>query len=210
VTRNRHSGLSDPEAVLGRVIRALQTDDGRPADIDPKRWPALLATYHEALMDLLAHGPLRCDEAVAREQETTPLRPELAIIRLELLQLIGSTIQGGTYGGSSSRIELIPSPVEPIAMTVRVVEGRAEIAATGDTRSLVILQIVLLLQEVGLANVHECSASDCRRLFVKVYRREFCSVQCQKRINTRKQRQIAREQKERLARQRRQRRKKGI
>ena len=71
------------------------------------------------------------------------------------------------------------------------------------------MQTVLLLHEVGLANVLECAAPDCQRLLVKVYRREFCSVQCQKRINARKQRQTAPEQKERLARRRRQRREKG-
>jgi hypothetical protein len=207
--------MSDSEAVLGRVIRVLETDDPELSEsLDPERGVRLLRLYHAALVDLLTHGPLRCEEAVAREREETE-RPTLSMtdtsmVRAELLQLLRSTVRGASYGGSSSAIELIPSRLAPLSFTVRLAEGRAMIAATGDTRSLVVLQTVLLLQEVGLANVHECTAPDCRRLFVKVYRREFCSEQCQKRINTRKQRQLAREQKERLARRRRQRRKKGV
>ena len=211
MTRKRRSGVSEPEAVLGRVIRALETDDPEPSDPpDPERRLRLLRVYHAALVDLLAHGPLRCDDAIAREREETA-RPTLSMtetdtVRAELLQLLRSAVRGAQYGGASSGISTFE---KSISFRVSLVDGRASIAATSeDTRALVILQTLLLLQEVGLGNVHECKAPDCRRLFVKVYRREFCSVQCQKRVNTRKQRQLARVQKERLARLRRQRRKK--
>lgn len=206
MTRKRRSGISEPEAVLGRVIRVLETDDS-PLDDRELALP-LLRVYHAALVDLLTHGPLLCREAVAREREESesfPLQPDaVRVLRAELLQLLRSTVRQGQIGASSSAIS-----TERIGFAARLVDGRVSIAAKGDTRTLIILQTVLLLQEVGLANVHKCIAPDCQRLFVKVYRREFCSVQCQKRINTRKQRQTAREQKERLARRRRQRRKKG-
>lgn len=167
--------------------------------------------YHAALVDLLAHGPLLCDEAVAREhgtREGPSLQPyDVIVLRAELLQLLRSTVRQGQIGASSNPIALSPGP--GLSLTVRLVEGRAWIAATGDTRSLVIQQIVLLLHEVGLTNVQKCSAPDCQRLFVKMYRREFCSPQCQKRIYTRNQRRLDRERKEHLARRRRQRRRKG-
>ena len=213
MTRKRRSGISEAEAVLGGVIHILEQDDRPLGNPDPQVVLRLLRAYHGALRDLLTHGPLLCDEAIAREagrSEQPPIRPDDAgVIRLELLQLLRSAVRFGPIGASSSRIFLSPPPRQMLSFAVRLVDGRASIAATGDTRSLVILQTLLLLHEVGLANVRECSAPDCQRLFVKVYRKEFCSAQCQKRINTRKQRQTARDQKERLARRRRQRRKKG-
>jgi CGNR zinc finger len=208
MARKRRSGILESEAMLGRVIRVLETDDSPLEDPDPQRVLQLLRVYHAALVDLLTHGPLLCDEAVAREQEKTehfPLqRADVSVLRAELLQLFRSAVRQAEIGAPSTAIS-----TKTVSYTVRLVDGRASIAASGDTRSLVILQAMLLLNDVGLTNVHECTAPDCRRLFVKVYRREFCSEQCQKRINTRKQRQIAREQRERLARRRRQRRKKG-
>lgn len=211
--------------MLGRVIRALETEDPELSDPpEPERVLRLLRVHHAALVDLLAHGPLICEEALAREHEVMArarsliqgIRPgpelsmtDTSILRAELLQLLGSTVRGASYGAASSAIWLISSQRAPIGFTARLVDGRAVIAATGDTRSLVVLQTLLLLQEVGLPNVQKCSAPDCRRLFVKVYRREFCSAQCQKRIYTRTKRRLDRERKEYLARRRRQRRKKG-
>jgi hypothetical protein len=206
MTRKRRSGISGPEAVLRRVIRVLEGDDRTLADPEADPRP-LLRVYHAALVDLLAHGPLLCEEALAREREVgEPISlGEVGVVRAELLQLLGSAKRMESIGRSSTPI----FTNRPIAFTVRLVDGRAVIAAAGETRSLIILQTVLLLQEVGLANVQKCSAPDCRRLFVKVYRREFCSVQCQKRIYTRTKRRLDRERKEYLARRRRQRRKKG-
>jgi hypothetical protein len=56
-----------------------------------------------------------------------------------------------------------------------------------------VLQLVMLLDRVGLSAVRRCGAADCRRLFVKTYRREFCSERCQKRAHKRKVRQEERE-----------------
>jgi hypothetical protein len=152
---------------------------------------------------------LLCPEAIAREREETerpPLQPDDALaLRAVLLQLLRSTVRQGQFERPSTGI----GTYYAITFSARLIDGHVVIAASGHVKDLIVLQMVLLLHEVGLKNVRECTAPDCQRLFVKVYRREFCSVQCQKRINTRNQRQIAREQKERLARRRRQRRKKG-
>ena len=78
-------------------------------------------------------------------------------------------------------------------------EGRAceNPVDSTDVRNVVVLQLVMLLNEVGLHNVRVCGA--CPRLFVKTYRREFCSVQCQQRKYKRIKRQWTKEQKERQA-----------
>jgi hypothetical protein len=62
----------------------------------------------------------------------------------------------------------------------------------------VLLQLVLLLHTVGLRNVWKCSAPDCARLFIKTYRRAFCSPRCQKRAYMRTTWQAAREQEEKM------------
>ena len=131
-----------------------------------------------------------CPTIVAREREEVegqyPLQPDdVSLIRAELLQLFRSTVRMGRSGGPSSGIGFN----KPVSFTARLAnDARVTLGVDGDTRAVAILQAVLLLHEVGLANVHKCSAPDCNRLYVKVYRRKFCSVQCQKRINTRIQR----------------------
>lgn len=206
MTRKRRSGITEPEAVLGTVIRALEEDDAALDGPDPL---PLLRTYHDALVRLLAHGPLLCTEAHARERELTEAPrlgwADVLKLRAELLQVVRSAVRQATAGAASTPIDTRPG----ISFSVQLVDGRAVIRATGDTRSLVLHQFLMLLHEVGLTNVQKCSAPDCQRLFVKVYRREYCSVQCQKRIYTREKRRLDRERKAYLAHRRRQRRKKG-
>ena len=66
--------------------------------------------------------------------------------------------------------------------------GRIGVQVSGTARDLVILQFFALLQVVGVENIHACQAPDCPRIFVKTYRRDFCSAKCQTRTNKRKQR----------------------
>lgn len=189
-----------PEAVLNATIAALEMDDGplKGRVVGDVAW-SLLRSYQKALLDLLSMGPLLCVETWLREtaHPDASLTPEdTLLIRAELLALIRNTIRG-----QSSPISTSPSR---LSFSVRPNDtGRVTIAADGTTRDVIILQFVMLLQHVGLANVRMCLAPDCGRVFVKTYRREFCSVQCQKRVNARKQRQQARERRERQARTRR-------
>lgn len=202
MARKRRSGITAAEALLTKVIRVIEGDDS-PLD-DPDLILPMLRVYHATFMDLLAHGPLDCTDVVARERPTgLGLQPgDVSVVRAELMQFLESTVRGS----ASTPIALDGT----MSFTARIMDGRAVVAADGPIRDLIVLQLVMLVQEVGLSNVHACSAPDCRRIYVKVYRREFCSVQCQKRINTRKQRQAAKEQRERAARRRRERRKKGV
>ena len=81
----------------------------------------------------------------------------------------------------------------PLTFSVTATTDRVELAvASWDVFDLVALQLVLLVQRVGLRNVRACP--DCRRVFVKTYRRTFCSKRCQKRAQQRRLRQKEREQ----------------
>ena len=73
-------------------------------------------------------------------------------------------------------------------------DGRVHPYATGSVRDLAVLQFERLLDLVGLQNVQACGADACPHLFVKTYRREFCSERCQKRMYKRRQREAARAQ----------------
>jgi CGNR zinc finger len=41
---------------------------------------------------------------------------------------------------------------------------------------------------VGWRNIRICGAPGCSHFFVKTYRREFCSLRCQQRVNKQRQR----------------------
>lgn len=198
----RRSGITASEALLTKVIRVIEAHDRLD---DPDRILPTLRTYHATFMDLLADGPLDCGDVVAQERPTgLGLQPGVvSVLRAELMQFLESTVRRST----STPIALDGSPT--IAFTARLVDGRATVAATGPIRALILLQLVMLVKEVGLANVHACKAN-CGRIFVKVYRRAFCSVQCQKRFNAREQRRNAKERRARLAERRRLRQRKGV
>ena len=71
---------------------------------------------------------------------------------------------------------------------------RVVLMGEGPLRELLLLQLLMLLEQVGLGNVRACDAADCQRIFVKTYRRTFCSLKCQRRAIKRRLRQAAREQ----------------
>lgn len=198
VARKRYARIAVPEQVLRKAIRVLDTDDSPLADPDPAQVLSELGRYHAVFVELLTHGPLLCEEAIAREQSKTdalPLQPQaVSELRAELLAVLRNSVRHGLGGLSPGWIHTYR---KELRFSTRVVNERVRIAAEGDSRSLIILQTLFLLHDVGLANVRVCQAPDCRRLVVKTYRREFCSVQCQKRTNARKQRSNKREERER-------------
>lgn len=192
---------TDPEAVLNATIAALEVDDGplQGRVAGEVAW-GLLRSYRQALLDLLSMGPLLCVETWLREtaHPDGSLTPEVTLnLRADLLLLLRNTVRGGPS------VSMSTSPSR-LSFAARLTDtGRVTIAAEGTARDLIIVQFVMLLQQVGLANVRMCLAPDCGRVFVKTYRREFCSVQCQKRVNARTQRQKARERREQQVRTRR-------
>jgi hypothetical protein len=70
-------------------------------------------------------------------------------------------------------------------------------------RTIAILNLAVLLERVGLDKARLSGVRDCPGIFIKTYRREFCSVQCQKRHYMRKLRADAREAQRRRQQQRR-------
>ncbi len=121
---------------------------------------------------------------------------ESPLLRAELLQFLRSAVTAADSGGLSYS----PIATSPHSFSFRTLtaERRVVISVDGhDARDLVILQVVTLLQLVGLRNVRICRLPECRRMFVKTYRREFCSTAHQGLNNKREQREIQRQKRER-------------
>lgn len=59
------------------------------------------------------------------------------------------------------------------------------VTVDGDARDVLWFLIVGLLRSVGVSRILQC---ECRRLFLKTGRREYCSERCQKRVYMRAQR----------------------
>lgn len=207
--KKRHSGITEADAALGRAFLTLELDDAPLTD--PEKAPALMRRYRAALLTLILTGPLLCDfDADAFAAGGLMADEDVLRVRDELQHLFRSAVHGDPVGTPSSEI----ATYQALSFTVATVQRgkglvKVLVVRARDLRDVIVLQSVLLLQQVGLSNVQPCAAPDCQRYFVKVYRREFCSKQCQKRINMRKQRQIARVIKERRAQRRRDRRRKG-
>jgi hypothetical protein len=163
-----------PETVLRRVIEGLEDED--------------LAKNRAAIELLLTEGPLDATETLRREREqpeTFPLDEgvilEVDLVRAELLALLRQIVRlrDSTDRGYGITLQ------GPTRLFAQAVGHDVHFAPEGRTRDVVILQLVLLVQAVGLRNVRKCEATDCARLYVKTYRREFCSSRCQKRTQMR-------------------------
>ncbi len=106
-----------------------------------------------------------------------PPDDEVITVRAELLAFLRGLVRTQSFGGSQSI-----GTEGLFNFTARLARGRVALGADGKhTRDLIVLQVVLLALHVGLPNVRKCGAPDCDHLFVKRYRREYCSVACQKR-----------------------------
>ena len=147
--RKRHAY---PAQVLADLITALEVSDAPVAAGGPNAMKVLRG-YHTALLDVLSRGPVSCIDAWLRESahpNGTLTPDETLLLRAELLQLFRSAVRQGESGQPSSTIWLHAG--RPIAVTARVVEGgRVNLALDGpEARELILLQVLLLLQEVGL------------------------------------------------------------
>lgn len=169
MTRKRYTS---PVVVLQRAIAGLEREDQR--------------SQRDAVLSLLMDGPWVVTDATAR----LPQESSISEVRAELLAFF-RTLAGGRQAGE---IGLYHS----ITLAARHRDGRAECEARGDGRDLVMLQAGLLVHLVGLPSIRTCEAADCPHLFVRRYRRTFCSARCQKRAYMR-----ARRENERLQRARR-------
>ncbi len=148
------------QGLLRRAIPALEGDDPRG--------------HQRAVLSLLLHGPLHVDPAVL----TRPARDTISEVRAELLAFLRGIVRGGPPAEIGT--------YRSITFAAHGATGPIDCEARGQHRDLVILQVVTLLHVVGLDTVRICKA--CPRMFVRTYRREFCSARCQKRAYMRQRR----------------------
>jgi len=156
------------------------------------------AENRAAVRGLLTAGPLFCSDPLMRLLNDPSFEYEL--VSAELLQFLRTTVRLQGTGISSDGIGTyrhltFSTHAVPKKGVVIFVDGR-------DVRDVIVLQLVLLVQSAGIENLKFCQAPECQRLFVKTYRRKFCSKLCQKRVNEREQRAKARTLKARKARSR--------
>ena len=163
-------------------------------------------TYRGAVLALLSGGPLLCPETLlkelqqpAGEQWDAGVMRGDSLVRAELLAFLRQTVRNENTGAVGYGISINGS----VQFSAIAAGRRVTCFAEGAMRDVVVLQMLLLLDRVGLSNVRLCSVGDCQRLFVKTYRREFCSARCQQRDYKRKLRQRTREQQEQQTRARR-------
>jgi hypothetical protein len=157
-----------PEAKLHRLIRALETNNIRS---------------YAAAMELMLGGPMICNPARASQS---------GLLRAELLQFLRSAVRAADSGALS--YSPIATSEHSLSFRTLTTDGRVAIAVDGhDARDLVILQLMVLLQIVGLKNVLRCPLPECGRIFVKRHKQEYCTPAHQGLHNKRKQRQNRRE-----------------
>jgi hypothetical protein len=190
-----------PETLLQLVITDLEDD--RPS------------RHRGAVLALLSEGPLLCPATLLKELEQ-PAEEQFdvgvvrgdALVRAELLAFLRQTVRNEDTGAVGYGISIN----SPMTFSASAAGRRVTCAAESKMRDVVVLQMLLLLDRVGLSNVHICGAAEpggCQHLFVKTYRREFCSTKCQQRHYKREIRQQKRDEKERQVRARRRRITKG-
>jgi len=174
-----------PVGLLRDVITSLEASTAR-------KW-------RHAIMRLLAEGPLLTSDAF---RHVTDHRddPAYAEIGAELLAFTREVVRLGGNVDAAAGI----ATESGARFRVQPVKGSAHLLADGATvRDAAILQYVWLIYSVGLDNVRACGAPDCPHVFVKSYRREYCSLNCQRRTNKRQQRDAAKRAKEQEQRRRR-------
>ena len=168
--------IQAPDVTLRRVIEALERNLPR-----------------DAVLMLLEQGPWDCRTTLNEERQHPAIEhwdagdvPATAIVGPELLAFLRSLVR--LRGTTSSGYGIWVDGFKLLATAEGDHRARVCLAPQGAMRTAAILQFGLLLEAVGIANVQPCSAPDCPRLYVKTYRREFCSVRCQKRTYMRQKR----------------------
>ncbi len=145
-----------------------------------------------ALFDLMLNGPLHPHPELAGEafDQWFSSGGELVegpVVRAELLQFLRSTVRGGGQV-SSSELQMHHERLKPLTFSALMARGTVVCSVGGTHREVICLQLVMLLQTVGLGAVRFCGVDDCDRMFVKTHRRAYCSPRCQKRAYMRAKR----------------------
>lgn len=167
--RQRQKGSRKRSAeTLAQVIQGLEQGTTKGA--------------RSAVLALLSGGPLFCSDALLNEitEDGRPLgNDELALIGAELTAFLRAVVREQAQGRFSGAL----SVYRPVTFAANLAGTEVACAVDGPTRELAVLQLIMLLERVEMKSVRVCPG--CPRLFVKTYRRKFCSVRCQKRIYAR-------------------------
>jgi hypothetical protein len=197
--RKRHAPTT-AEALLAGTVGVLEDDTYLNSKTDvsrPELWMPAVKDSHNWFVMLLRYGPFNCDAAVVREErrDADAIPPAVVTkVRAELLLILRNAVQVRDRGDVLLSLPRFATP--SIEFSSRIVDGQPRVAAEGTSRDLLVLQLVTLLQEVGLEKVRRCEAPDCGRLYVKTHKQKYCRPRCQRRINARQQR---RKERKRLA-----------
>lgn len=179
---------------LGRLIDYLEA----PAE------KAGLLEGRQILLEVIEHGPdiaigdMRHEVLGSAPEEIHPWSASACVrAQRELREYIRALVKL-TEGESG---EFVPElRVRLLSRGATTVNGDVFLTVDGRARDVLYHQVLGLLYQVGIERICECRAG-CGRIFVKAWRREFCSRQCQARIYM---------QQRRLNRRQRNRRRKGI
>lgn len=146
-------------------------------------------SHRRAIYLLVTNGPCFGDDASSAVRLLSP--DEIAVIaqalQVYLRNAVRTRIPGTPIDLSGVRIYTVRSITSAVSFMAGPVLGQAGLA------------LMLLLHLVGLQNFWACSAPDCPRIFVKRWRREYCSARCQRRTFKRQEREGARVQRARRA-----------
>jgi hypothetical protein len=185
-----------PELGLQQTIGLLQSDD--------------LLQQKMALVALLVSDPSP-DWATAMQLAGRPNGdPAIAQWCADLLRFVHSLVSG--EDAQSERF-VIGADAALRWAWIKDRRGRPWrllVVESADVWPKLLLKCKTLLDIVGYHNVRKCSADDCPRYYLKVRRRRFCSVKCQKRMLARQSRATQREQRLRDAARRRRQKRQGV
>jgi len=149
------------EALLQAVIDDIQTDD-------PTR-------YGAAVDALVSQGPL----------QSVAVRPDVELFEGGQDAML-LALRAELWAWLREQVRLREAHADVFGRgiwlndRVRLVGNGASLGIEGTRRNVAIVQLAFLVDRVGLRNVRVCGVWDCPHFFVKTYRKEFCSVQCQK------------------------------
>jgi hypothetical protein len=154
--RKRHS----LETLLTKVVSLIESDNDR--DI------------RQVVSALVLEGPLMV-EITAADLSVLPIDAFLTP-RAEALQFLRTIVRLNNV----SRAQM--GTHKHFNFTA---EARGDVvmcSLAGELSDVTKLQLVVLLRMLGLPKVRRCQRAGCLKIFVKRYRREYCSRQCQNRV----------------------------
>jgi hypothetical protein len=168
--------LQDPGDALRYIVEYVQL----PLDTVPVA--KLVAIEHQLEAFISRESPAR--ELVG----TTLGRVGLHLLQREGRAVLEGVAQGGTFTMAGDLV---------LSFYAIRRDGELSIQVLGSHLDRMLYQIIRVIERVGVDRLLRCQAPDCKRLFLKVTRKEFCSTKCQMRMYMRGKRADEKEERER-------------